>query len=133
MLTSTSQPETKSYTLVSTAHFFFGLRANPASEGKQMKTRVAIGLAMFGVGWRALVTLLFNVLVTSSPQYYQLKWARCAVRPRNAPLMWASRYRFSRGRDTETRVLNDVNANPNYFLGEVPDDGFQDWATKRGL
>ena len=98
-----------------------------------MMTRVAIGLAMFGVGWHALVTLLFNVLVTSSPQNYQLKWARCAVQPRNSPLMWASRCRFSRGRDTETKVLSDVNVNPNYVLGEVPDDGFQDWAAKRGL
>ena len=41
-----------------------------------MMTRVAIGLAMFGVGWHALVTLLLNVLVTCSPQNYQLKWAR---------------------------------------------------------
>ena len=98
-----------------------------------MMTRVAIDLAMIGVGWHALVTLLFNVLVTSSPQNYQLKWARCAVRPRNSPLKWASRCRFSRGRDTETKVLSDVNVNPNYVLGEVPDDGYQDWAAKRGL
>ena len=98
-----------------------------------MMTRVAIGLAMIGVGWHALVTLLFNGLVTSSPQNYQLKWARCAVRPRNSPLMWASRCRSSRCRDTETKVLSDVNANPNYVLREVPDDGFQDWAAKRGL
>jgi len=95
-----------------------------------MMTRVAIGLAMIGVGWHVLVTLLFNGLVTSSPQNYQLKWARCAVRPRNSPLMWASRCRFSRGRD---RVLSDANVNPDYVLGEVPDDGFQDWAAKRGL
>ena len=31
-----------------------------------MMTTVAIDLAMLGVGWHALVTLLFNVLVTSS-------------------------------------------------------------------
>jgi hypothetical protein len=98
-----------------------------------MMTTVATGLAMFGVEWHALVTLLFNVLVTSSPRNYQLKLACCAIRPTNSPLMWASRYRSTRGRRTEIGFMSAVNVNPNYVLGRVPDDGFQDSATKRGL
>jgi hypothetical protein len=95
-----------------------------------MMTTVAIGLAMFGVGCRAQVILLFKVLVTSSPQNCQLEWARCAVRPTNSPLMWVSRYRSTRDRRTETGVMSAVNVNPNCVLGGVADDGFQALAAK---
>jgi hypothetical protein len=43
-----------------------------------MMTTVATGLTMFGVGWHALVTLLFNELVASSLR--RLSAEVCALR-----------------------------------------------------
>jgi hypothetical protein len=99
-----------------------------------MMTTVATGLAMFGIGQGALVTLLFDVLVTSSPKELSADVAALRGTANNlAASVGTTVIGALEVGILSAGVMSALTVNPDYMPGEVPDDGLQGSGGKKPL